>query len=150
MRLRALLAALFGVLSIAAASDPAERLPNPAQEARAREIMQQVRCLVCQNESIDDSEAELARDLRRIVREQVKAGRSDDQIKQYLTDRYGQFVLLKPSLDPANLVLWGGPFLVLALGVALLLGRLRSREPDAELSQAEAERIERLSREGPP
>jgi cytochrome c-type biogenesis protein CcmH len=150
VNLRALLAALFGVLSIAAASDPAERLPNPAQEAHARAIMQQVRCLVCQNESIDDSEAELAHDLRRIVREQVQAGRSDDQIKQYLTDRYGQFVLLKPSFDPANLALWGGPFLVVALGVVLLVARLRSREPDAELSKAEAERIERLSQEGPP
>ena len=149
MRLRALLAALAGVLCLAAASDPAERLTDPAQEARARAIMQDVRCLVCQNESIDDSEAELAHDLRQIVREQVKAGKSDDQIKQYLTDRYGQFVLLKPSFDPANLVLWGGPFLVVALGVALLLARLRNREPDAELSKAEAERIERLSREEP-
>ena len=77
MRLRVLLAALAGVACLAAASDPAERLPDPAQEARAREIFQDVRCLVCQNETIDDSEAELARDLRRVVREQVAAGRSE-------------------------------------------------------------------------
>lgn len=149
MRWRAGLAALLGVLSIAAASDPSERLADPAQEARARAIMQDVRCLVCQNESIDDSEAELAKDLRRIVREQVKAGRSDDQIKQYLTDRYGQFVLLRPSFDPGNLVLWIGPFAVAAFGVVLLMGRLRNRQPDAELSQAEEERIARLSKDGP-
>lgn len=149
MRWRAALAALLGVLSIAAASDPSERLADPVQEARARAIMQDVRCLVCQNESIDDSEAGLAKDLRRIVREQVKAGRSDDQIKQYLTDRYGQFVLLRPSFDPGNLVLWIGPFAVVAFGVVLLMGRLRNRQPDAELSQAEEERIARLSKDGP-
>jgi len=150
MRLRALLAGLAGVLCIAAASDPAERLPDPAQEAHARAIFKDIRCLVCQNESIDDSEAELARDLRRTVREQVTAGRSDAEIKRYLTDRYGQFVLMRPSFDAGNLMLWLGPFLVVALGVVLLLGRLRNRQPDAELSTAEAERVERLSREGPP
>jgi cytochrome c-type biogenesis protein CcmH len=150
MRLRALFVGLAGVLCIAAASDPTERLPDPAQEAHARAIFKDIRCLVCQNESIDDSEAELAHDLRRTVREQVKAGRSDADIKRYLSDRYGQFVLMKPSFDAGNLVLWLGPFLVVALGVALLLGRLRNRQPDTDLSSAEAERVERLSREGPP
>lgn len=150
MKGRALLTALFGALSIAAASDPAERLPDPAQEAHARALMQQVRCLVCQNESIDDSEAELAGDLRRIVREQVTAGKSDAEIKRYLTDRYGEFVLLKPAFDPANLVLWGGPFLVVALGLGLLMARLRNRQPDDQLSKAEEERIERLSEDSPP
>ena len=147
MRVRLALAALAGVLSLAAASDPSERLPDPAQEARARAIFKDVRCLVCQNESIDDSEAELAKDLRRIVREQVRAGKSDAQVKQYLTDRYGQFVLLRPSFDPANLVLWLGPFAVVALGVVLLTGRLRNRQPDVELSQAEEERVARLSKD---
>lgn len=150
MRLRALLAGLAGVLCIAAASDPAERLPDPAQEAHARAIFKDIRCLVCQNESIDDSEAELARDLRRTVREQVKAGRSDAEIKAYLTDRYGQFVLMRPSFDAGNLGLWIGPFLVVGLGAILLLGRLRNRQPDVELSKDEADRIERLSQEGPP
>ena len=144
MRLRLLLAALFGLVSIAAASDPAERLPDPAQEARAREIFRDVRCLVCQNESIDDSEAELARDLRLIVREQVKAGRSEAEIKRYLTDRYGEFVLMTPALSAGNLALWAGPFLVLLAGVALLLVRLRNRTPDPDLSDSEAERLARL------
>ena len=83
--IRRFLAVLAGVVSLAAASDPSERLPDPAQEARARTIFKEVRCLVCQNESIDDSEAELAHDLRQIVRQQVKAGKSDAQIKQFLT-----------------------------------------------------------------
>lgn len=150
MRWRGLFAALAGMLCIAAASDPAERLPDPAQEARARAIFEDVRCLVCQNESIDDSEAELARDLRRTVREQVQAGRSDAEIKAYLTDRYGQFVLMRPSFDAGNLVLWIGPFLVVGVGALLLLARLRNRQVDPELSKDEADRIERLSREGPP
>jgi cytochrome c-type biogenesis protein CcmH len=148
MTARALLAALAGVLCLAAASDPAERLPDPRQEAHARAIFKDIRCLVCQNESIDDSEAPLAADLRRIVRQQVQAGRSDDQIKQYLTDRYGQFVLMRPSFDAGNLALWLGPFAVVGLGVVLLVVRLRNREPDQDLSEAEAQRLERLSREG--
>jgi cytochrome c-type biogenesis protein CcmH len=150
VRLPALLAALAGVACIAAAADPAERLADPAQEAHARALFADVRCLVCQNESIDDSEAPLAGDLRRIIREQVKAGKSDPQIKGYLTDRYGQFVLMRPAFDPGNLALWAGPFLVVAFGLFLLLGRLRNRQPDVELSKAEADRLERLSREGPP
>ncbi len=144
MRAKMLAAVVFGLLSIGAASDPAERLPDPAQEARAREIFRDVRCLVCQNESIDDSEAELARDLRQIVREQVKAGRSEDEIKRYLTDRYGEFVLLTPALSAGNLALWAGPALVLLLGLALLAARLRNRTPDPELSPSEAERLARL------
>lgn len=150
MRGPALLAALAGALCVAAASDPAERLVDPAQESHARALFRDVRCLVCQNESIDDSEAPLAADLRRIVREQVKAGKSDGQIKAYLTDRYGQFVLMRPAFDPGNLALWAGPFLVVGFGLLLLLGRLRNRQPDTELSKAEAERIERLSGDGPP
>jgi cytochrome c-type biogenesis protein CcmH len=146
VRLPALLAALAGVLCLAAASDPAERLPNPAQEAHARALFKDVRCLVCQNESIDDSEAPLAADLRHIIREQVAAGRSDTAIKGYLTDRYGQFVLMRPSFDYGNLALWAGPFLVVALGLILLAGRLRNRPPDTELSKAEADRLEQLSR----
>ncbi|MFZ5730445.1 MAG: cytochrome c-type biogenesis protein, partial [Pseudomonadota bacterium] len=89
-RLFAVVAAVF---CMAAASDPSERLPDPAQEARARELFKEVRCLVCQNESIDDSNAELAADLRRIVREEVAAGRSDAEIRDFLTDRYGEYVL---------------------------------------------------------
>ena len=144
MKLRMALAALAGVLSIAAASDPADRLADPGQEARARAIFRDVRCLVCQNESIDDSEAELARDLRQIVREQVKAGRSDADVKRFLTDRYGEFVLLTPSWNPGNVALWVGPFLVALGGLSLLIFRLRNRTPEVELSSSEAERLSRL------
>ena len=150
MRLRALLAALGGALCLGAASDPAERLPDPAQEARAREIFRDVRCLVCQNESIDDSEAPLAYDLRQIVREQVKAGKDESEIKAFLIDRYGEFVLLRPSFSAGNLALWIGPFVVVLAGLVLLLSRLRNRTPDLELSAAEAERLKRLADDGPP
>lgn len=141
MKLQALVIALLGAACIAAASDPAERLPDPAQEAVAREIFRDVRCLVCQNESIDDSEAELAQDLRRIVRDQVKAGKTEPQIKAFLTDRYGEFVLLRPTFSAGNLALWIGPFLVAAAGIALLFARLRSRTPDTELDAEEEKRI---------
>lgn len=144
MRLRVVLAAIAAVFCMAAASDPAERLPDPAQEARAREIFQQVRCLVCQNESIDDSNAELAQDLRRIVRDQVREGRSDAEIKRFLTDRYGEFVLLRPSFSIGNAALWLGPFLVVLLGVVLLFTRLRTRTPEVELDAADVERLRRL------
>jgi len=144
VRARAVLAALAGVACLAAASDPAERLPDPAQEAKAREIFRDVRCLVCQNESIDDSEAELAADLRRVVREQVKAGKGEAEIKAFLTDRYGEFVLLTPSFSAGNVALWLGPFVVLAGGLVLLFIRLRNRTPEAELDELEAERVEAL------
>ena len=150
MRLRLLLAALAGVACLAAASDPAERLPDPAQEAQAREIFRDVRCLVCQNESIDDSEADLARDLRQIVREQVRAGKSAPEIKRFLTDRYGEFVLLTPSFSIGNLALWGVPFLVVIAGVTLLFVRLRNRTLDVELTPLEAERLRRLDEEETP
>ena len=150
MRLRLLLAALAGMACLAAASDPAERLPDPAQEARAREIFRDVRCLVCQNESIDDSEADLARDLRQIVREQVKAGKSAPEIKRFLTDRYGEFVLLTPSFSVGNLALWGVPFLVVIAGVTLLFVRLRNRTLDVELTPLEAERLRRLDEDETP
>jgi cytochrome c-type biogenesis protein CcmH len=148
-RLQALAAIFAGVLCLAAAADPADRLPDPAQEARARAIMQDVRCLVCQNESIDDSEAELAADLRKVVREQVQAGHSDAEVKRFLTDRYGEFVLLTPAFSWMNLALWGAPFLVVILGAGLLFTRLRSRPGDADLSPQEAERVRRLSESDP-
>ena len=149
MKWRAILAALAGVACIAAANDPADRLPDPAQEARARAIFADVRCLVCQNESIDESEAELAGDLRHIVREQVKAGRSDVDIKRFLTDRYGEFVLMTPKFSLGNLALWGGPFAVVLLGGGLLFARLRNRAPDEALSPEEARRLKGLSESDP-
>ena len=145
MKLKGILAALAGVLCLAAAADPADRLPDPAQEARARAIFADVRCLVCQNESIDDSEAELAHDLRQVVRDQVRQGRTDAQIKRYLTDRYGEFVLMTPAFSWVNLALWGGPFAVVILGAGLLFVRLRNRSAAEELSPEEADRVRRLS-----
>lgn len=150
MKARTLLAAIAAVFCMAAAADPSERLADPDQEARARHIFEQVRCLVCQNESIDDSQADLARDLRHIIREQVHAGRSDGDVKRFLVERYGEFVLLKPSFSLGNAALWGGPFLVVILGVLLLFARLRRRipEPETELDAADTERLRRLQEGG--
>ncbi len=143
--MKKLLVLLAAVFCMAAASDPSERLPDPGQEARARAIFAEVRCLVCQNESIDDSSAELAADLRLLVRDQIRAGKSDDQVRTYLTDRYGEFVLLKPAFSWGNAVLWGAPFVVVILGVLLLLRNLRTPRPYAELSEAEAARLAALA-----
>lgn len=146
--MRTRLLAIFAALAcVAAASDPAERLPDPTQEAQAREIFHQVRCLVCQNESIDDSEAPLAQDLRMIVREQVAAGRSEDQILTYLTDRYGEFVLLKPAFSWGNAALWAAPLLALFAGSVLWWRRLGRRKGEPELSASEAKAVARLTKD---
>lgn len=144
-RARSLLLALGAVLLMAAASDPAERLADPVQEARARTLFQEVRCLVCQNESIDDSSAELALDLRKVVREQVAAGRTDPEIRDFLVDRYGEFVLLKPAFSLANLALWLTPLLVGLIGLALLAARLRARPAEPALSPDEEARLAELT-----
>src|ERR1700722_18446236 len=122
---RAGLALFVALILGAAAADPADRLQNPAQEARARALFHDIRCLVCQSESIDESDASLARDLRQLVRQQVAAGRSDDQIKAFLVTRYGQFVLLTPKASLANAVLWIGPLLVVLAGAGALFLRRR-------------------------
>ena len=126
---REALATLAAVVCMGAAPDPADRLRDPAQEARARHLFQQFRCLVCQNESIDDSEADLAADLRQIVRQQVAAGRTDAQIRAFLVDRYGEFILLKPRFSPGNAVLWLAPAVIVLAGGAIfaLNGRKRVR-----------------------
>jgi len=98
-------------------------LKDPAQEMRARTLMKQIRCLVCQNQSIEDSNAELAQDLRRLVREQVKGGRSDADIRSYLVDRYGDWVLLKPPLDQRTIFLWASPLLLMLLAGGLITYR---------------------------
>jgi cytochrome c-type biogenesis protein CcmH len=147
MRVRVLVASLAAILCMAAASDPSERLADPSQEARARELFGQVRCLVCQNETIDDSEADLARDLRGMVRDQVRQGRSDAEIKRFLVDRYGEFVLMRPAFSPGNAALWIGPFLVVVLGAGLLVLQLRNRRMEPELDADAAERLRRLTDE---
>jgi cytochrome c-type biogenesis protein CcmH len=144
-RLRAALVALSALALMAGASEPSERLPDPTQEARARTLFKEVRCLVCQNESIDDSEAQLAGDLRRIVRDQIRQGRSDPQIRAFLVQRYGEFVLLKPRFSAGNAVLWLAPLGVLSIGGVLMFGLLRRRETaEVELSQDEEDRLRRI------
>lgn len=104
-----------------------EPLPDPAAEARAHEISRSLRCLVCQNQSIEDSNAPLARDLRRIVRDRIAAGDSNDAVRQYLVDRYGEWVLLRPRFNLRTAALWVAPFVlfVVALGgVAIFLRRM--------------------------
>ncbi len=144
MRARLFLVAVLAVLTMGTAADPSEQLPDPAQEARARTLFREVRCLVCQNESIDDSDAELAGDLRKVVREQIAAGRSDTQVKAFLTDRYGPYVLLKPAFDAANAALWLTPILALLAGLALLIARWRRREGVQELNSEEETRLAAL------
>ncbi len=101
------------------AVEPDEILPDPALEARARDISTGLRCLVCQNQSIDDSNAPLARDLRLLVRERLKKGDSDAQVVRFIEDRYGEFVLLRPPLSVRTVVLWLAPFLVLLVAIAM-------------------------------
>lgn len=111
--LRAAMLALVVWSSPSLALDPKEKLPDPALEARAREVAKDLRCLVCRNESIDDSNADLARDLRRLVRERLVAGDSNDAVLSFVVARYGDYVLLQPPVKPSTWVLWFGPFLLL-------------------------------------
>ena len=144
-----LVSALLVMLSLAgpalAISDPAERLPDPAQEARAEQVGSQLRCLVCQNESIEDSGADLARDLRKIVRQRVAAGDSDAQIVAWMTARYGDFVRLRPPFRPLTWLLWGSPVLALLVGAAAVWFSRRTRAvPEPPLSAAEQLRLKDL------
>ena len=137
---QAALAFVAVAMLCAAAADPADRLADPAQEARARALFHEVRCLVCQSESIDESDAALAHDLRQLVRQQVAAGQSDDQIRAFLVSRYGQFVLLTPKASLGNAILWAGPLLVVVLGAAAFALRRRSltTEPQSLTPEEEA------------
>jgi cytochrome c-type biogenesis protein CcmH len=146
----AFVALLFLLVPAAFAVEPSERLADPALEARARALSTQLRCLVCQNENIDESGAPLAHDLRVLLRERIAAGDNDAQAVKYITDRYGDFVLLNPPVEPATYVLWFGPIAVLLLagGSALIyLRRRKAAAPAVPLSAAEQRRIERLLKE---
>ena len=113
-----------------------EILPDPALEARAREISHDLRCMVCQNQSIDDSEAPLARDLRLLVRERLKAGDSDTQVVDYMVARYGEFVLLKPRVSWHTAILWGAPLTILIIGLFAVGYSVLRRSAGPALSEA--------------
>jgi cytochrome c-type biogenesis protein CcmH len=145
--LRCFIAALvLAGASSAWAVQPDEILSDPALEGRARALSRELRCMVCQNQSIDDSDASLARDLRIIVRERLTAGDSDAQVLEFLTSRYGEFVLLKPSLSWHNALLWLAPLIVLIVGAGGLVLALRRRPAatveTAPLSSEEERRIQ--------
>ncbi len=142
------LAAAFVLLvgcGAARAVEPDEILPDPSLETRARDVSAGLRCLVCQNQSIDDSAAPLARDLRVIVRERLQAGDTDDQIRAFLVQRYGDFVLLKPPFEASTLLLWGTPLLVVVLGGGAMLLRKREDEVRRPLTAAEQARLDALT-----
>ncbi len=143
-----LLTALFLFVALPAAAQQIEdRLADPAQEARARELSRELRCLVCQNQSIEDSNAPLARDLRRIVRERVIAGDSDSAVLDYLVQRYGEWVLLKPRFNAQTLLLWLGPVLLLMLGggIVFALYRRQAKAPVVIAAALDAEEQRRLN-----
>jgi cytochrome c-type biogenesis protein CcmH len=144
------LAALFAALLLcgpALAKDAAPLAQDEAVEKRLVIIAEDLRCLVCQNESLAGSRADLAEDLRREVRGLIKAGKTDQEVKDFLVSRYGDFVLYKPPVKPTTWLLWGGPFLLLVAGVAVLIVYLRRRGRaivDAPLSDEDKKRAEAL------
>jgi len=151
--LAAALVAFAALASAAGAVEPGEMLADPALEARARELSRELRCLVCQNQSIDDSAAPLARDLRVLVRERLAGGDSDDQVIAFVTDRYGDFVRLRPPFKPETWLLWlGTPALLLAAaGSVVLIARRRraAAAVPAPLSAEERRRLDAVLGEGP-
>lgn len=140
------------------AVQPDEMLADPAMEARARAISKELRCLVCQNESIDDSNAPLAHDLRVLVRDRLKTGDSDEQAMRFITDRYGDYVLLRPPFKATTLVLWLGPFALLSIGAVGVVFYLRGRRgaalaaggDTAPLTEEERRRLDALLADGAP
>ena len=148
---------LFAILLLAAvgggtalAVEPSERLADPALEARARALSQELRCLVCQNQSIDESNADLAHDLRVLLRQRLVAGDTDQQVLDYLSARYGVFVLLDPPFQPATYLLWFTPPLLVVVAAGVLALRSRRRRPDRaapELTEEERARAALLLNE---
>lgn len=150
--IRRLLVALFLMLSAlpALAVNPDEILADPALEARARAISANLRCMVCQNQSIDDSNAELAKDLRLLVRERLMKGDTDAAVYDYLVSRYGEFVLLKPRFSVHTALLWGMPLVLVVIGAASLFTLARARRKRREttvLTEEEKAKIAELMRE---
>ena len=143
-----MVAAVLTVAALAFAVQPDEVQPDPALEARARAISSGLRCLVCQNQSIDDSDAPLARDLRILVRDRLKAGDSDDEIIDFVVARYGEFVLLKPRFEPHTLLLWLATPAVGIAAIAILVLAARRRKNQTTqavpLSESEKRRLKKL------
>lgn len=154
MRRLALFALLVTLVAPTAAFavEPDEILKNPNLEARARHLSEELRCMVCQNQSIDDSAAPLARDLRLLVRERLTAGDSDQQVLGYLVARYGEFVLLKPRFEPQNFLLWGlPPFALVAGAIALYMSARRRRPTDVQVPALSADEKKKVATlVGPP
>jgi len=145
--MRIFLFCLALLASPALAVEPSEMLDDPALEARAREISKGLRCVVCQNENIDDSNAGIAADLRVLVRERLTAGDTDEETIQYVVDRYGEFVLLKPLFSTGNAILWlTGPILLLlgGIGAAVFIRRQKKQPVEDALDADEQERLARL------
>jgi len=143
------IALLLICLVPAAPGKEAQPAEDPQIAQRMKNLTQQLRCLVCQNETLADSQADLAEDLRREIREQMKAGKTDQEILAYLTQRYGDFVLYKPPVKATTYLLWFGPFVVLLCGLLLLFQYLRRRKqliPDIALTAEERKRAEQLLR----
>lgn len=153
-RARLLLLLLLCVMAtVSVAQVPRQRVAtdDPVIEQRLHNLSQNLRCLVCQNETLADSQADLANDLRDEIREQMKAGKSDKEIINFLTARYGQFILYKPQVTPTTYLLWFGPFVLLLAGLAVLFRYIKQRRdliPEKPLSAEERRRAEELLRRG--
>ena len=135
------------IASLAIAKDAQPLGEDPAVEQRLTKLSQELRCLVCQNETLADSRADLAEDLRREIREQIKAGKSDKEIIAFLTERYGQFILYRPRVTPTTYLLWFGPFVLLLAGITILFRYIKQRRdliPEKPLSADERRRAEEL------
>ena len=145
-RIFAALAFLVLAIFAAHAVTPDEMLDDPVLEQRAREISAKLRCLVCQNQSIDDSDASLAHDLRVIVRERLVDGDTNEEVMDYVVSRYGEFVLLQPRFSARNLLLWGTPVIGLLLGLGAIAFLFRSRSGAAPVNRRSAEEQDRLSK----
>jgi cytochrome c-type biogenesis protein CcmH len=148
--LRALLALGFLLVAVAAgAVQPDEMMKDPALEARARTLSAELRCLVCQNQSIDDSDAPLAGDIRRLIRERIAQGESNDSVRAFLVSRYGNFILLKPPFELATVLLWLSGPLTLALGaLGVYFARRRAPPPPPPLSAEEERRLAEIAGDG--
>jgi len=146
-----LLSILLLVTPVALAQEARPMAEDPFLEARLNSLSKELRCLVCQNETLADSRADLALDLRREIREQMKAGKSDKEIVAFLTDRYGQFILYRPRVTPVTYLLWFGPFVLLLAGLVVLFRYIKTRRdaiPEQPLSVEERRRAEELLRSG--